>query len=106
MNVLLVGRTHDVLDGAEAQLNIAGLQLDAATNAEEVVQAFEKSTFAHVFMGAVIELNERLAVVRAVYDASKTTTIHLKDIASGPEGFFPFVKAVLSVLPGDGSAAR
>jgi hypothetical protein len=49
-------------------------------------------------MGAGIELDERLAVVRAVYEASDTTTIHLKDAASGPEGFLPFVHAILSAL--------
>ena len=99
MNVLLVGRTHDVLDSAESELTFPDLHLEAATTSKEVTQAFAKTSFAHVFMGAGIELEERLAVVRAVYDASETATIHLKDVATGPEGFLPFVKAILSALP-------
>lgn len=106
MSILLVGRTHDVLDGVQAQLAIPGLQLEAATNSKEVARAFEKIGFSHVFMGAGIEIDERLAVVRAVYDASDIADIHLKDVASGPEGFLPFVKAILSALPADGSAPQ
>ena len=98
MNVLLVGRTHDVLDGAQSQIEMSDVELSAATNAEEVATAFSSSGFNHVFMGAGIALEERVRVVKAVYEASDTTTIHLKDVASGPEGFLPFVKTILSAL--------
>ena len=49
-------------------------------------------------MGAGIELDARLAVVRAVYEASDVATVHLKDVASGPGGFLPFVKAISKAL--------
>ena len=98
INILLVGRTHVVLDGAEAEIDIPDVELSSATNAKEVVDSFSTTDFRHVFMGAGIALEERLLVVRAVYDASDTATIHLKDVDSGPEGFLPFVKAILAAL--------
>ena len=97
-SALLVGRTHHILDGAQEQLGICGLRLEAATNAAEVKLAVSRTTFDHVFMGAGIDLEERLAIVRAVYEASETTTLHLKDVASGPEGFLPFTRAILTSL--------
>lgn len=98
LNVLLVGRTHKVLESARNSLKIPDLALEAATNPEEVSKALEKTSFDHVFMGAGVELEERLAMVRAIFDTSRTTTVHLKDTASGPEGFLPFVSAILSAL--------
>lgn len=98
VHVLLVGRTHDVLDSAQSHLDIQDLRLASATNAEEVVAAFSRTDFSHVFMGAGIALEERLEIVRAVYEASNDATIHLKDVDSGPEGFLPFVKAILGAL--------
>jgi hypothetical protein len=98
LRVLLIGRTHNVLDNAMALLNLPDVELQAATNAEEAAQALRHAGFSHVFMGAGIDLDERLRIVRSVFDASDTTTIHLKDAASGPEGFLPFVRAILTAL--------
>ena len=98
VGVLLVGRTHDVLDGAQARIEMSGVAFSAATTAGEVANAFSSSRFDHVFMGAGIALEERLGVVKAIYEGSDTTTIHLKDVASGSEGFLPFVKTILSAL--------
>ena len=62
-------------------------------------EAFATGEIAHVFMGAGIDLERRLEIVRAVFEASDTTTVHLKDVASGPTGFLPFVKAILENIP-------
>jgi hypothetical protein len=98
LRVLLIGRTHNVLDGAMTLLNLPDLELEAATNAEEAAQALRRASFSHVFMGAGIDLDERLKIVRSVFDASDTTTLHLKDVASGPEGFLPFVRVILAAF--------
>lgn len=87
-----------ILEHARENLGVPDLALEVAVNADEVVEAFKKSKFDHVFIGAGLELEERLAVVRAIYQASDTTTVHLKDVASGPNGFLPFVSAIVSAL--------
>ena len=51
-------------------------------------------------MGAGLELEARLEIVREVFLASDRTTVHMKDVASGPEGFLPFVRAVVGGLAG------
>ena len=88
MRVLLIGRTHKVLDGARTGLNLPDVELEAVTNAEEAAQFLRRAKFSHVFMGAGIDLDERLKIVRFVFDASDTTTIHIKDVASGLRGFY------------------
>ncbi len=100
MHVLLVGRTHEVIDSAAAQehFQMPEVTLETATNAQEVMKSFESGKFDHVIIGAGIPLEERLKVVRAVFEASNTTTVHLKDGASGPDGFFPFVRDIISAL--------
>jgi hypothetical protein len=40
----------------------------------------------------------RLEIVREIFLASDKTTVHLKDFASGPDGFLPFVRSVLAGL--------
>ena len=40
----------------------------------------------------------RAAMVRMVFQSSDRATVHMKDQMSGPEGFLPFVKAVLGGL--------
>ena len=97
--ILLVGRTKMVMDDARAALGLSDAGLSAATNLAEVEEALQAHQVSHVFIGAGIELEQRLEIVRAVFQNSGTTTVHLKDAASGPGGFLPFVRAILSGLP-------
>jgi len=39
-------------------------------------------------------------MVREVFQSSDRATVHVKDQMSGPEGFLPFVRAVLGGLGG------
>ena len=48
--------------------------------------------------GAGLDLEPRLETVREIFLASDKTTVHLKDFASGPDGFLPFVRSVLAGL--------
>ena len=126
-SILLLGRKGIVVDEARAKL--AGLfasnpnpnsnddsskdtntiddnlQIHAGTSLSDVervlgTRAAPNHKIDHVFMGAGIELDKRLEIVRAVYERSDTTTVHLKDAASGPKGFLVFVRAVLEGLDG------
>ena len=46
-------------------------------------------------MGAGIPIEERLEIVRFIFETSKGTTVHMKDWNSRPTGMLPFVNGVL-----------
>jgi hypothetical protein len=48
-------------------------------------------------------LETRLEMVREIFQSSDTTTVHMKDHASGSQGFLPFVRSVLHGLTDDES---
>ncbi len=54
-------------------------------------------------MGAGIDLEARLAIIRQIFEASNSTTVHMKDRDSGPTGMLPFVNGVLTGLMSRGS---
>jgi len=47
-------------------------------------------------VGAAIDIAERLAIARAAFEISEHITVHLKDKASGPSGFVPFVEQMIA----------
>jgi hypothetical protein len=59
---------------------------------------FAQTNIDHVIMGGGIPLETRLEMVRVIFESSETTSVHMKDVASG--GFPPFVRSVLSGLLG------
>ncbi len=95
---LLLGRTGVVVDDAQRQLGMADVQLIGGTGIDDVRTAFARANVDHVIMGAGIDLETRLHIVREIFRLSDQTTVHLKDRGSGPEGFLPFVHAVLRGL--------
>lgn len=96
--VLLLGRTGVVVDAVHRQLNLPDLRLIGGTGIDDVRSAFAQGKVDHVLMGAGIDLDTRLQIVREIFELSETTTVHMKDRASGPGGFLPFVRAVLRGL--------
>ncbi len=97
--ILLVGKqltSVPLLD----QLNIRDVQYFAAPDLKTVKHIFENDNNAIdiVIMGAGIELEKRLEVVRYVLSTSNTTSVHMKDWETGPEGFVPFINRVLTGL--------
>jgi hypothetical protein len=97
-NILLLGRTAIVIGDAQQQLCMPDIQLFGGTGIEDVRSTFAQANIDHVFMGAGIDLETRLQIVREIFQLSDTTTVHMKDRASGPQGFLPFVRAVLRGL--------
>ena len=56
-----------------------------------------------VIIGAGIELEKRLDIVHYIFSTSNTVTIHMKDYATGPDGFVPFINNVLmGMMPDEG----
>jgi len=98
INTLLLGKMAIVVEEAKSQLPLPDVRLFAATTLDEVRLAFEQAEIDHVIMGAGLDIDLRLEIIRTIFDMSDSTTVHMKDVASGPEGFLPFVRAVLSGL--------
>jgi len=98
--ILLVGKQ---LTSVPPRLNMNDVEYFAAPDLTTVQQIFEKNNNAidTVIMGAGIELEKRLDVARYVFTTSNTTSVHMKDWETGPEGFVPFINRVLSGLLSD-----
>jgi hypothetical protein len=79
-------------------LRMPDVQLLVATRLDEVRSAFAQADIDHVIMGRGPGPGARLETVREIFLASDKTTVHLKDFASGPDGFLPFVRSVLAGL--------
>ncbi len=97
-NVLLLGRTGVVIKEAQQQLDMPDLQLFDGTGIDDVRAAFAETSIDHVIMGAGIDLEIRLEIIREVFLLSDTTTVHMKDRVSGSQGFLPFVRSVIRGL--------
>ncbi|KIY03612.1 uncharacterized protein Z520_00303 [Fonsecaea multimorphosa CBS 102226] len=114
--ILLLARKGGVLDEAKSQLlqgsadatdssttssssSRPGLRVYTGTTVDDLRSAFDQAskegrTIQHVFVGAGLELEHRLDIVKEAVTLSKDTCVHLKDATSGPTGFLPFIKAV------------
>jgi hypothetical protein len=97
-NVLLLGLTRDVIDEVLAQLHMPDVRFLGGTGIDDVRSAFVQSRIDHVIMGAGLDLETRLEIVREVFRASDTTTVHMKDRSSGSYGLLPFVRSLLRGL--------
>ena len=97
-NVLLIGRTGVVIDDVQQQLRMPDIRFFGGTGVDDVRAAFAQAAIDHAIMGAGIDLETRVQIVREIFLASETVTVHLKDHASGPQAFLPFVRSVLSGL--------
>ncbi len=93
--VLLLGVQATLLDDVRQQVQLPDIELRAGTGVDDVRSAFAHADLDHVIVGGGLDLETRLAVVREVFQSSDRATVHLKDHLSGPEGFIPFVRAVL-----------
>lgn len=96
--ILLVGRTQEVLREATAHVNVAGVEFEYATTLAEVESALRASTVADLIMGGGLSTETRLAVFDLVLRTSDTTTMHSKGRGTGPEGFEPFLRAIVGSL--------
>jgi hypothetical protein len=100
MSVLLLGLKGVVVEDARAHLQMPDVDVYGGTGLDDLRATFARTKIDHVIMGGGLDLEVRLAIVREVFHLSDSTTVHMKDVASGPQGFFPFVRAVLQGLHG------
>ena len=102
-NILLIGKLLINIPSPE-ELVKKDAHYFVASDMATVLKAFEKNkAIDTVIMGAGIELEKRLDIVRYIFNTSDTVTIHMKDYATGPEGFVPFINNVLTgMIQGEG----
>jgi hypothetical protein len=96
LHVLIVGRLLDIVDDTRSRVRCDRAALYGATNLDEVRKTLALNPIDVMVIGAGIELSERLAIARAAFELSEHVTVHLKDKASGPAGFAPFVEQVIA----------
>jgi hypothetical protein len=96
LHVLIVGRLLDSVDETRSRVHCDRVVLYGATTLDEVRKTLALNPIDLMVIGAAIELSERLAIARAAFEMSETITVHLKDKASGPPGFAPFIERVIA----------
>ena len=104
--VVLLGRKGIIVDDVRSALSVSGVELLAGTGLEDTRAAFADHRIDMVIMGAGIDLEDRLAVIRFIFETSDSTTVHMKDWQSGPAGMLPFVDAVLRGLAAPGGKSK
>jgi hypothetical protein len=96
LHVLIVGRLLDIVDQTRSRVQCEDVVLYGATTLDEVRKTLSLKPIDVMVVGAAIELSERLAIARAAFEISENITVHLKDKASGPPGFVPFVERIIA----------
>lgn len=97
MRILLVGRTQSVIDDVIKQLGSGDVEFSTSTSPEGVDDVLANAQFDQVIIGGGLDLDARLQIVRRVFEASSSTTVHMNS-PSGPDSFLPFVRSVLRGL--------
>lgn len=97
--VLLVGGTPSGHDEARAALDPAlDLELLTGDSLEDVEHVFSNHAVDSVIVGAGVDPDTRVAILRHVLAVSDSTTVHVKDRDSGRDGMMPFANGVLTGL--------
>lgn len=94
--VVLLGLKLTVVDEVRDHLDMPEVELFPGAGLDDLRAVLAAHEIDHVIMGAGLDLEVRLEAVRTVFETSAATTVHLKDFASGPQGFAPFVHGVLT----------
>jgi len=95
-NCLLLGRKGMIVDDVKSKIDAQDVNLFGGTTIDDVKQVFEDQSIDVVIMGAGIDIETRLEIIRYIFEVSKSTTVHMKDWDSGPAGMLPFVNGVLN----------
>ena len=99
-NILLLGRKPFILDDVRDNLAVQDMTLFSGTTLSDVRQVFDENSIDIVIMGAGLDLDIRLEIVKYIFTVSDSTTVHMKDRDSGQQGMLPFVNSILKGLVG------
>lgn len=93
--VLVLGKKGSNLPTLD-ELSRSDIKLFTGSTFDQARSMFEQhAPIDLVIMGGGIPLEERLKIINHVYHVSEVTTVHMKDISTGPSGFVPFINRVL-----------
>ena len=97
--VLLLGKLGGNLPTA-GELTRKNIELFGGSTLDDARSVFEMNDrkIDIVIMGGGLDLEDRLKIVEYIFKTSEVTTVHMKDRATGPEGFLSFVDGVLNGL--------
>ena len=95
---MLLGRKGLDADYFRQEIGVPGIEIITGTSLDDARDALAEHSVDHVVMGAGLGLHVRLDIIRTVFEASDTTTVHMKDTASGPAGMPAFTKGVVGGL--------
>ena len=100
---LIIGRKNIVVDDVSRHITAKNVTFYTAINLEQVKDIFNRHNIDVVAMGAGIDLPARLDIIKYIFETSDTTSVYLKDKASGPGGMLPFLNQILnaSAEPGN-----
>ena len=101
--ILILGRKSFNIKNVETTINNPDITCYTGTNIDDVKQTFtnlkkQDKTIEHIFIGAGLDIDKRLEIIKYIFATSEATTVHLKDRTTGPKGMLPFVKATLEGL--------
>ncbi|MFT5337274.1 MAG: hypothetical protein ACI9YL_001276 [Luteibaculaceae bacterium] len=97
-NCLLIGRKGIILQEIQDSVDTKEITFFGGTKLTDVRDIIDQENIDCVIMGAGVNLDVRINIIRYVMENSKGTTVHMKDWKSGPTGMLPFVLGVLNSL--------
>ena len=98
MHALLLGRTRVAVDEVQDALGDMDVTFSAGTSLGDARDALHEQNVDVVIMDAGIALETRVKIAHYVFTVSDSTSVHMKDRASGPAGMLSFARRVLAGL--------
>lgn len=94
--VILLGREQKNLDKGLEFITAKGIEFVTCTSLEQLSDALKDKDVDTVITGAGLSLDIRLDAVKMIFQTSDSISVHMKDFASGAQGFGAFADRVLS----------
>ena len=98
-NVLIIARLQTSIPTPD-QVAVKNISIFGAVTLADVKRVFtdNEKKIDIVITGAGIELEDRLEIIKYIFETSDNVSVHMKDRASGQQGFLPFINQVLTGL--------
>jgi len=95
---MILGRKVDDKDNYLSELKSDNISVFVGTSLNDVERVFSDHSIDAVFMGAGLQVDDRLSILKYVMENGLSTSIHMKDRNSGREGMIPFVKSIVQSI--------
>ncbi len=88
----------DYKDKYISELQTDKITVYVGTSLIDVEREFAFRSIDALFIGAGLQVDDRLSILRYAMENGLSTSIHMKDRNSGREGMIPFVKNILKSI--------